>query len=67
MIQLIVFLPLIAAIVAGLGQRLIGATVSKAITTGAVMTAAVLSWLLFFDDDLTDEWLGVWPQTPPPP
>ncbi|RYE94603.1 MAG: hypothetical protein EOO75_01540, partial [Myxococcales bacterium] len=21
------------------------------------------SWLLFFDDDLTDEWLGVWPQT----
>lgn len=25
------------------------------------------SWLLFFDDDLTDEWLGVWPQTPPPP
>ena len=25
------------------------------------------SWLLFCDSDLADEWVGVWPDTPPPP
>lgn len=25
------------------------------------------SWIRFFDDTLAHEWLGVWPQTPPPP
>jgi hypothetical protein len=25
------------------------------------------SWLLFFDRDLSEEWLGVWPETPTPP
>ncbi|MDP9422253.1 MAG: NADH-quinone oxidoreductase subunit L [Pseudomonadota bacterium] len=43
-VLLIVFLPLIAAIVAGLGGRIIGKTVSKVITTGALMVGAVLSW-----------------------
>ncbi|MFL6757686.1 MAG: NADH-quinone oxidoreductase subunit L, partial [Sphingomicrobium sp.] len=41
---LIVFLPLIAAIVAGLGGRLIGKTASKVITTGSLMIGALLSW-----------------------
>ncbi|HXG81355.1 MAG TPA: NADH-quinone oxidoreductase subunit L [Sphingomicrobium sp.] len=44
----IVFLPLIAAIVAGLGGRLIGKTASKVVTTGALMIGAVLSWPIFF-------------------
>lgn len=25
------------------------------------------TWLLFFDDALTDEWVGIWDDTPPPP
>src|SRR5262245_19670030 len=46
-VLLIVFLPLIAAIVAGLGGRVIGKTASKVVTTGALMTGAVLSWPIF--------------------
>jgi hypothetical protein len=25
------------------------------------------SWILFFDDTLSAEWIGIWPDTPPPP
>ncbi len=46
-LQLIVFLPLLAAIVAGLGGRLIGKTAAKVLTTGALMIGAVLSWPIF--------------------
>jgi NADH-quinone oxidoreductase subunit L len=46
-LQAIVFLPLLAAIVAGLGQRWIGATASKLITTGALFTSCALSWPIF--------------------
>ena len=47
MIQAIVFLPLLAALVAGLGQRAIGATASKILTTGALFTSCALSWPIF--------------------
>ncbi|MFN3945578.1 MAG: NADH-quinone oxidoreductase subunit L [Allosphingosinicella sp.] len=47
MIQAIVFLPLLAAIVAGLGNRLIGNTAAKLVTTGALFAAAALSWPIF--------------------
>ena len=47
MIQLIVFLPLFAAIVAGLGNRAIGNTAAKLITTGALFAAMFLSWPIF--------------------
>jgi NADH-quinone oxidoreductase subunit L len=46
-ILLIVFLPLIAAIVAGLGGRWIGKTAAKALTTGALFVGAILSWPIF--------------------
>jgi len=46
-IQLIVFLPLLAAIVAGLGGRWIGNFASKLITTGALFLSAALSWPIF--------------------
>jgi NADH-quinone oxidoreductase subunit L len=46
-IILIVFLPLLAAIVAGLGGRWIGKTPAKLITTGALFAAAGLSWPIF--------------------
>ena len=44
----IVFLPLIAAIVAGLGGRWIGKTAAKVVTTGALFIGAFLSWPIFF-------------------
>ena len=47
MIQAIVFLPLLAALIAGLGQRVIGTTASKILTTGALFTSCALSWPIF--------------------
>ncbi|WP_380877425.1 NADH:ubiquinone oxidoreductase subunit L [Sphingomonas sp. DBB INV C78] len=47
MIKLIVFLPLLAAIVAGLGNRMIGNVAAKAVTTGALFAACALSWVIF--------------------
>jgi NADH-quinone oxidoreductase subunit L len=46
-IQAIVFLPLLAAIVAGLGNRAIGNTAAKLVTTGALFASAALSWPIF--------------------
>jgi NADH-quinone oxidoreductase subunit L len=46
-VLLIVFLPLIAAIVAGLGGRWIGKTAAKAVTTGSLFIGALLSWPIF--------------------
>src|SRR5687767_12393364 len=48
-LQLIVFLPLVAALIAGLGGRWIGATAAKVVTTGALLIGAALSWPIFFD------------------
>ena len=45
---LIVFLPLIAALIAGLGGPWIGKTAAKAVTTGALFIGAFLSWPIFF-------------------
>jgi NADH-quinone oxidoreductase subunit L len=47
MIQAIVFLPLLAAIVAGFGNRLIGNVPAKLVTTGALLASCVLSWPIF--------------------
>jgi NADH-quinone oxidoreductase subunit L len=46
-VLLIVFLPLLAAIIAGLGGRWIGATAAKALTTGSLFVGAALSWPIF--------------------
>ncbi|MFM9828335.1 MAG: NADH-quinone oxidoreductase subunit L [Sphingomonas sp.] len=46
-IQLIVFLPLLAAIVAGLGNRAIGNVPAKLLTTGALFASCLLSWPIF--------------------
>ncbi|MCW3797331.1 NADH-quinone oxidoreductase subunit L [Sphingomonas sp. BN140010] len=43
----LVFLPLLAAIVAGLGGRLIGNTPAKVVTTGALFISAALAWPIF--------------------
>ncbi|MFK4809239.1 NADH-quinone oxidoreductase subunit L [Devosia sp. ZW T5_3] len=47
MIQAIVFLPLIGALIAGLLGRTIGHRPSEYITTGLLLVAAVLSWIVF--------------------
>jgi NADH-quinone oxidoreductase subunit L len=46
-IHIIVFLPLLAALIAGLGQRFIGALAAKTITTAGLFIAAFLSWPIF--------------------
>jgi NADH-quinone oxidoreductase subunit L len=46
-IQIIVFAPLIAALIAGLGYRFIGAVAAKTITTAGLFLACALSWPIF--------------------
>jgi NADH-quinone oxidoreductase subunit L len=46
-ILLVVFLPLLAAIVAGLGRNVIGLVPSKVVTTGALFLSCALSWPIF--------------------
>jgi NADH-quinone oxidoreductase subunit L len=46
-ILLIVFLPLFAAFVAGLGNRAIGNVAAKTLTTGALFASCALSWPIF--------------------
>ncbi|MDZ4271336.1 MAG: NADH-quinone oxidoreductase subunit L, partial [Erythrobacter sp.] len=46
-ILLIVFAPLLAAVIAGLGNRMIGNFAAKSITTGALVLSAILSWPIF--------------------
>jgi NADH-quinone oxidoreductase subunit L len=46
-ILFIVFLPLLAAIVAGLGNRAIGNVAAKSVTTGALFVSCALSWPVF--------------------
>jgi len=47
--NLIVFLPLLGALIAGLGGPIIGAKASEYVTTGFMVLVAVLSWIVFFD------------------
>ena len=46
-IHFIVFLPLLAAIVAGLGNRTLGNVPAKIVTTGALFASCALSWPIF--------------------
>jgi len=46
-IFIIVFAPLIASLIAGLGNRMIGNTAAKLVTTGALFLSAALSWPIF--------------------
>ncbi|BDI61220.1 NADH-quinone oxidoreductase subunit L [Qipengyuania nanhaisediminis] len=46
-ILIIVFAPLLAAIIAGLGNRMLGNTIAKSITTGGLFLSAILSWPIF--------------------
>ncbi|MEH6495446.1 MAG: NADH-quinone oxidoreductase subunit L [Pseudomonas marincola] len=48
MYVLIVFLPLLAAMIAGFGARQLGDRGSQIVTSGAVATSAILSWVALF-------------------
>ena len=52
--KLIVFLPLLGALIVGLGGSSIGAKASEYITTGLMLIVAVLSWIVFFDVAMGD-------------
>jgi NADH-quinone oxidoreductase subunit L len=47
LVSIILFGPLIGAVVAGLGGRFLPSVVSQTITTGFLMLSAVLSWVVF--------------------
>ncbi|QCI92999.1 NADH-quinone oxidoreductase subunit L [Novosphingobium sp. EMRT-2] len=46
-IHIIVFLPLLAAIIAGLGNKQLGNVPAKVVTTGALFLSCALSWPIF--------------------
>ena len=46
--KLIVFLPLLGALIVGLGGNSLGAKASEYITTGLMLIVAALSWIVFF-------------------
>ena len=46
-ILIIVFGPLLAALIAGLGNRMLGNVAAKSVTTGALFLSAGLSWPIF--------------------
>jgi len=64
MIQALVFLPFLAFLIAGIGNRVIGNFAAKLVTTGALFVSAALSWLIFIgliggapaQDVLVAEW-----------
>ncbi len=47
MLQAIVFLPLIGALIAGLGGRVIGHRMAEYVTTGILVIVALFSWVIF--------------------
>ena len=47
MIQIIVFLPLVAALIAGLGNRMIGNVPAKLVTTAGLFGSCALAWPIF--------------------
>ncbi|MFQ3595488.1 MAG: NADH-quinone oxidoreductase subunit L, partial [Sphingomonadaceae bacterium] len=58
MIQALVFLPLLGFLIAGIGNRAIGNTAAKAVTTGLLFVSAALAWVIFFR-----QWGGEGPYT----
>lgn len=51
--SIILFAPLVGALIAGFGWRIIGETAAMYVTTGLLMLAAVLSWITFLTFDGT--------------
>jgi len=48
---IILFAPLVGALIAGFGWKFIGETAAQYVTTGLLFLAAFLSWIVFFTFD----------------
>jgi len=48
MVKLILFAPLIGALIGGFGWKMIGETAAQYVTTGLLFLACALSWIVFF-------------------
>ena len=59
MAQIILFAPLIGAILCGFGWRLIGEKPAQILTTSLVFLAAILSWVIFLTFDGTTQHITV--------
>ncbi len=57
--KIILFAPLIGALVCGFGWRIIGERTGQVLTTGLVMLAAVLSWIVFLGHDGVTEHISL--------
>ena len=53
--KIILFAPLVGAIIAGFGWRVIGDTAAQWVTTGLLFLAAALSWIVFLTHDGTTQ------------
>ena len=51
MLTIILFAPIVGAILCGFGWRVVGETAAQAIATGLVFLSALLSWVVFFTFD----------------
>ena len=56
---IIVLAPLVAAIIAGFGWRIIGETAAMALTTGVLFLACLMSWIVFLGFDGTTQHIHV--------
>ncbi|KAA0914757.1 NADH-quinone oxidoreductase subunit L [Aquicoccus porphyridii] len=57
--QIILFAPLVAAIIAGFGWRIIGDQAAQWLTTGILFLICLLSWIVFFGHDGTTQHIEV--------
>ena len=57
--QIILFAPLVGAIIAGFGHRIIGDAGAQWITTGLLFLAAALSWIVFLGFDGTTQQIHI--------
>ena len=62
MVSIILFAPLIGALICGFGWRVLGERAGQILTTGAVFLAAFLSWIIFLtlDGEMTQVVLMRW-------
>ena len=59
MAQIILFAPLVGAILAGFGWRLMGERAAQLLATGLVFLAAILSWVIFIGFDGTTQHITI--------
>ena len=57
--KIILFAPLLGAIIGGFGWRVIGETAAQWLTTGLLFLAALLSWIVFLGFDGTTQHIEI--------